>query len=97
MTKQTLRDFVEHPATLATALTGVFGGLLHVPVLKALWLALWGSLGSLFPALSITAFTLGPELPWLPTGLLKTLALIVGGLFVLKLLVKAYDNFATKL
>lgn len=92
-----LSDVVRHPMTLATALVGSLGGLLHVDVFVAVWSALWMSLGTLFPAVSITAFTLGPEVDFLPVETLKIAAIVLGALYVLKLLSQAYANFEKRL
>lgn len=92
-----LREAVTHPASLATVLTGFLGGLMHLPLVAGLWAALWGSLGSLFPAASIAAFTLASEVPWLPREPLVIIALVLGALYVLKLLSKAYKKFQANL
>lgn len=80
----------------ATALVAVLGSVLHFPA--GLFDAVWVSIGTLFPALSISAFTLGSKLPaWVPVGALETLALVAGSLYVVKLLYKSYQNMEDSL
>lgn len=87
-----LRDWIRHPTTKALAVVGVFGGLLKLPLLAALWAALWANLGTLFPAISITAWTIAPEVPEIPTEPVQVVALGLGGLFVAKMLSKVARN-----
>lgn len=49
---------------------------------------IWAVSGTLFSALSISAFTLGEQIPALPTELLSQLAIFVGLIYVARLLVK---------
>jgi len=79
-----LREFIAHPASKATALVGVLGGLLNPPVLGALWGGLWAQLGTVFTVLSIGGFTVAPEVSFLPTQAMKVAALVVAALYGLK-------------
>lgn len=80
----------------ATALVGALASMLHFPV--ELFDAVWVSIGTLFPALSISAFTLGESLPaWIPVGALEMVALTAGVLYVAKLLYKTYQNMEDSL
>jgi hypothetical protein len=80
----------------ATAVVAVLGSVLHFPA--GMLDAVWASLGTLFPALSISAFTLGSELPaWVPVSTLETVALAAGALYVAKLLYKSYQKMEDRL
>jgi hypothetical protein len=79
-----LREFIAHPASKATALVGVLGGVLNMPVLGVLWGGLWAQLGTVFTVLSIGGFTVAPEVSFLPTQVMKVAALVVAALYGLK-------------
>jgi hypothetical protein len=79
-----LREFLTHPASKATALVGVLGGLLNFPVLAALWAGLWGQLPTVFTVSSLLGFTVAPSVEFIPTDTAQAVALVVAGLFVLK-------------
>jgi hypothetical protein len=81
-----LKEAVTHPVATASAITSAVGGLLFVPP-DVLFGAIWASLGTLVPASTLTAFTLAPRFDWLPVGILEAVALLLGGLYVVKLLV----------
>lgn len=95
--KQTIRGFITDPATLAVGLVGALGGIFQIKFFTAIFGALWSSLGTLFPAASILSFTMAPELAFLPTAPLKSLALALGALYVAKLGLKAYNKFEKEL
>lgn len=95
-----LRDVLEHPATIglgaALALLGIGQGGLVWAFLSTLW----ASAGTLFTVSSISAFTLFPELPWIPgwvTQAATALALLSGGVFILKLGRRVWNNFERRL
>jgi uncharacterized metal-binding protein len=73
-----LREFVRHPATLASSVVGVLGGVLQLPFFLAAWDALVATSGQLFGTLSLFTFTLGPRVEWLPEDTLVTLTIVVG-------------------
>lgn len=90
-------EIVTHPWTTATVVIGVVGGVLQVPLVAALWDVLWSQAGALFAALSVTGFTLAPEVPWLPTQTIQVAALVAGGLFVLTRLHKVWTALREQL
>jgi hypothetical protein len=97
MTKLTLREVVQHPATIASAVVATIGGLLNLPVLSAFAAVAWAKAGTLFTVLSIGGFTVAPRVEFLPEGPLTVLALGGAGLYVLKLLYGVFQNLDTRL
>ena len=82
-----------------TGITALLTGLVHV--VQITWLdavagVVWGQLGTLFPAASITAFSLVPHLP-IPQTPFIALTLVVGMLYVAKLLSGFVDAVQAKL
>lgn len=78
------RDVLTHPVTAATTVVGVVGGWLGVPLLAGLWAAVWATAGKAFAFVSIAAFTVAPRVDFLPETPLVVLALVLGGLVLLK-------------
>ena len=48
-----LRGVIAHPASKATAVVGLLGGLLNLPVLAALWGGLWTQIGTVFTVMIV--------------------------------------------
>ncbi|OYR61157.1 hypothetical protein DJ71_24415 [Halorubrum sp. E3] len=92
-----LTDILTQPVAVATAVGGGLLQLLGVTWLDPFASVLFANIGTLFSALSISSFTLATELAWLPEGLLTKLTLVVGGLYVLKLLDSLADQLKQKL
>ncbi|MCO8254546.1 hypothetical protein NKF26_12105 [Haladaptatus sp. AB618] len=87
-----LRELVAHPFTLATTITGVAGGLLHLPLVASLWTALVAQSGTLFGGVSIFAFTIAPETyPQVATWL-QPVAIVLGALYGGSKLYRALKN-----
>jgi uncharacterized metal-binding protein len=92
-----VKELLTKPVTVATS-AGV--GLAHglgITWLDPLVSVLLANLSTLFTALSITGFTIAPEVAWLPEETLTTLALVVAGLYVATLLDSLLDKLQTKL
>lgn len=89
MPELSLGEIIAHPASKATALVGVLGGVLKLPLLAALWAGLWGQLGTLFTVTSIFGFTVAPQVSFVPTEGSKVVALVAAGLFATKKLIDA--------
>lgn len=79
-----LRDLLSHPASKATGLVALLGGILKLPLLAAIWAGLWGQLGTAFTVVSIFGFTVAPEVSFVPTQGAKVLALSLAALYGLK-------------
>lgn len=86
MSFETIKEAVTHPISTASAIVSAIGGMLFIPP-DLLAAAVWGSLGTLAPASTMTAFTLAPNIGWLPVDGLQIVALVLAGLYVVKLLV----------
>jgi len=97
MTKITLQEVIRHPATVASSIVAVVGGLLNLPLLNALVAVAWAQAGSLFTVLSIGGFTLGPRVAFIPEEPLTILAIGAGLLYGAKRLYGVYQNFETRL
>jgi len=83
--------FITHPLT---ALTGLMTTLATVwDPAWALFSAVWINLGTLMPATSILATTIAPEVPLLPQRPLKVLMVLVGCLYVAKLIDQAVEKY----
>jgi|GEM_PF-6198205 len=92
-----LRELLTQPVAVATAAGGALLQLLGVTWLDPAVSVLFANIGTLFTALSISGFTIAPELAWLPEDTLTTLTLIVAGLYVLKLLDSLADQLKQRL
>jgi len=79
-----IREIIAHPASKATALVGVLGGVLNLPLIGALWGGLWAQLGTVFTVTSLFGFTVAPEIAFIPTQGARVAALIAAGLYGLK-------------
>ncbi|WP_338740382.1 hypothetical protein [Haloplanus salilacus] len=97
MAELSLREVVGHPASKATAVVGLLGGLLNLPVLGAIWAGLWTQLPTVFTVTSIFGFTVAPELSFIPTQTAKVVALLVAGLYVLKKLLDVLRGVRTRI
>jgi hypothetical protein len=76
------RDVLTHPITTASAIFAVVANVLSLPFIDAVWSVAWSNAGTLFTVLSVSGFTLAPEVPWLPAEPLSIAALVAGTLFV---------------
>lgn len=74
-----------------TVITGLLAG--GFDIIANFGEVIWMSAGSLFSALSISAFTLGDAVAWLPADLLSQLALFIGVVYVMKLLHDVWRSF----
>jgi len=84
MTGETsLREIVSHPASYASGIVALLGGVLQLPLLTEIWSWLLVQAPQLFGGVSIFAFTVAPEISpelasWLkPIAI--ALAIIAGG------------------
>ncbi len=97
MADLTLSDVVRHPVTMASALVSVLGGVLNAPVLAAVFDTVWLSAGKLFGVASLAAFTIAPEVAFLPESPLVAAALSLGAIVAVKKLRDVYKRFQTEL
>jgi hypothetical protein len=84
--------------TWLSRLGGVFGALgvasyLKLPVATGLWGFIVAQIGTAFPAVSVAAFAVAPQVAWLPADPLQSLAIVLGGVFVAAKLDKLWDAF----
>lgn len=92
-----LGEIVRHPASIATAITGILGGILHVPLLMSVWSWLVASSGTLFGGLSVFAFTIGPEVSWIDAEALTPVVLVLGAIYGGSKLYRAATKLRDKL
>lgn len=90
-----LREVLTHPLAVATALVSALGGALGVPVFTAAWGALWATAGKAFAFVSLVAFTLAPRVDFVPEQPLVVLALVLGGIVIVKRGWRWLRSFAT--
>jgi len=57
----------------------------------------WANLGTIFPAVSVVASTLAPQLAWLDATAVQSLVFVVGVLYVAKLGDRVVDAYQDKL
>lgn len=88
-----MKDILTQPIAVATATGGALLQLLGVTWIDPFASVLLANIGTLFTALSISGFTIAPEVAWIPEDTLTTLTLIAAAVYVLKLL----DSFADQL
>lgn len=93
----TVTEILKNPFTIAIGAATALGHFLGIGPITAVVSVLWMNISTLFTALSIAGLTLGPELAWIPEAELTALALIAGGLYVLKLLDRVFDQIQAKL
>ncbi|PSP31188.1 hypothetical protein BRC64_11205 [Halobacteriales archaeon QH_10_67_22] len=91
-----VKDLLTDPLTVAIGVATAVGHALGIKFVVAISTAVWTQLGTLFSALSIASWTLAPSVPWLSTQLLQTVALAIGGLYVLKRLYRATDTITER-
>jgi|GEM_PF-2731476 len=84
MPELSLRGIIAHPVSKATAIVGVLGGVMNLPVLAAVWTTIWTQIGTVFTVTSIFGFTIAPEIPAIDTELAKIVALLAAGLYASK-------------
>lgn len=71
--KDRLRDIVRHPVTVLSVAVTSASQLFSVPFLDALVAVVWSNIPTLFTASSIGAFTVVPNIPAVPSGVLEAL------------------------
>jgi len=91
-----LKDILTQPATVATSSGIAIANAIGLTWFDPLISVLLGNLNTVFTALSVTGFTIAPEISWLPQDTLTTLTLAVAGLYVLKLLHSLLTKVADK-
>jgi hypothetical protein len=92
-----LERVLMHPASwVASALT-VLGGVFQLPFASELWMWLLNSSGSLFTATSIAAFTIAPEVEGFSAGVLRPVAIVLGGVFIAAQLRTAFEKLQERL
>lgn len=86
-----------HPITTASAVFAFAANFLNITLIDAVWAVLWNNAGTLFTVLSVSGFTLAPNIPWIPGNPLNVAALLAGALFVATQLNKLAEAFAERL
>jgi len=89
-------EIIAHPVSKATALVGVLGGVMNLPLLAAIWATVWGQIGTVFTVTSIFGFTIAPEVPAVDTELAKMLALVAAGLYATKKLLDVLRSIRSR-
>lgn len=87
--KKLLTDPIAVAVTFGIALMHALGLGFIDPLLAVLW----ANLPNLFTASSIAGLTLAPRVEWLPSEPLTLLAIVLGALYVLRLLYRVYRDF----
>jgi len=93
MIKQLLTD----PLSVALGVGAAVGHALGIKWVVAVTGAVWTQVGTLFTAISISSYTLAPELGWLPEGPLQAVALTLGAMYVLKLILSSAGRIDDRL
>lgn len=95
----TVKEILEHPASLIAGLLGAVGIAVNPGVFVAFAMTIWTSAGTLFTGLSILSFTVAPNVEALTpyAGMLQSAALIAAGVFLVKLAEQTHDNFEDRL
>jgi hypothetical protein len=88
-----LKKIITDPATVAVTVAGALSHLLGLGIADAIVHVVWANVPTLFTALSVSGFTLAPRVEWLPAEPLTAAAIAVGGLYVLRLLNRVWNDF----
>lgn len=91
------RKILTDPVTVILATLGAIAHALGVGWVQAVVSVLWTNVSTLFTALSVSGFTLAPQVAWIPEGPVTTAALVAGAAYVLKLADKMIDKIQAKL
>ncbi|WP_049982039.1 hypothetical protein [Halorubrum sp. BV1] len=92
-----LRDLLTQPTAVATATGGALLQLLGVTWLDPVASVVVANIGTVFTALSISGFTIAPEVAWLPEEMLTKLTLLAAAVYVVTLLDRLSDQLKQKL
>ncbi|TKX82047.1 hypothetical protein [Halorubrum sp. SD626R] len=92
-----LRELLTEPKAVATATGGALLQLLGVTWLDPVASVVVANIGTVFTALSISGFTIAPEVAWIPEGALTKLTLLAAAVYVVKLLDSLSDQLKQKL
>lgn len=88
-----LKKIITDPATVAVTVAAGLSHALGLGIVDAAVHVLWANIPSLFTAASVSGLTLAPRVEWLPAGPLTAIALGLGGLYVVKLLSRVWNDF----
>ena len=92
-----VREVLTDPLTVALSSAAALMHMLGVGWIEAVVAVVWTQLPTIFTVLSISGFTLAPELSWLPEEPLTAAALVVAGLYVVKLSDDVIDQIQERL
>lgn len=92
-----LKQILTEPKAVATATGGALLQLLGVTWLDPVASVVVANIGTVFTALSISGFTIAPEVAWIPEGALTKLTLLAAAVYVVKLLDSLSDQLKQKL
>lgn len=86
--KDSIKDFIQHPATVLSAGLASLSSLFSIPFVDPMLGVVWGNIGQLFTAFSISAFTIVPniDLPVAEVGQsIQIIAILLGVAYAGKL------------
>lgn len=92
-----IRELLTEPRAVATATGGALLQLLGITWLDPVASVVVANIGTVFTALSISGFTIAPEVAWIPEGALTKLTLLAAAVYVVKLLDSLSDQLKQKL
>ena len=78
------KQFLNRAETKAFAVVALLGGVLKLPLLVAVFGAVWSTAGQLFAVVSLAAFALAPKVSFLPETPLVVVSLLVGSIVLIK-------------
>jgi len=93
----TLKELLTQPVTVATSAGLAIAHVLGIGWIDPVITVVLANIPTIFTALSISGFTLAPEVAWLPEETLTTLALVAGGIYVLTLVDRVIDQIQTRM
>jgi hypothetical protein len=92
-----IKELLTEPKAVATATGGALLQLLGVTWVDPVASVVIANIGTVFTALSISGFTIAPEVAWIPEGALTKLTLLAAAVYVLKLLDSLSDQLKQKI
>lgn len=87
-----LKSTLHHPATAVMGAVGALAGLGFDPA-STIVLFLWANAGTLFTVSGVVVSDFAPRMPAIPKGTAETVSLVLGSLYVAKLLRKVYERY----
>jgi len=91
-----MKELLTKPVTIATSSGLAIAHMLGIGWADAVLSVVLANISMIFTALSISGFTLAPEVAWLPEETLTTLAIAAGAVYVLILVDRVIDQIENK-